>query len=111
MGLRGRSNEVTRSTLLDRGRQVIDRQRFHAFRKSEHEKLRTSMSSYATTTKRIEYSDYQRVQQEIHAKHLAERKKRIGPFNFEYDDDIEAEVLHSDEVYKDLKELKNELDK
>ena len=35
----------------------------------------------------------------------------IGPFNFDYDDACESDVLHSDQVYKDLKELEKILGK
>ena len=37
--------------------------------------------------------------------------RKIGPFSFDIDDEIDTEVLTSDEVYKDLKELENILDK
>lgn len=35
----------------------------------------------------------------------AQQDKKIGPFNFDYDDDIESEVLIPEQVYKDLREL------
>ena len=35
----------------------------------------------------------------------------IGPFSFDYDDDIESEVLTSEQVYRDLKELDDILGK
>lgn len=37
--------------------------------------------------------------------------RRIGPFSFDIDDEIDTEILTSDEVYKDLKELESILDK
>ena len=35
----------------------------------------------------------------------------IGAFSFDYDDDIESEVLTSEQVYRDLKELDDILGK
>lgn len=32
---------------------------------------------------------------------------RIGPFSFEIDEDIDTEILKNDQVYDDLKELKD----
>lgn len=37
--------------------------------------------------------------------------RRIGPFSFDIDDEIDTEILTSEEVYKDLKELEDILDK
>lgn len=37
--------------------------------------------------------------------------RRIGPFSFDIDDDIDTEILTSEEVYKDLKDLDEILDK
>lgn len=37
--------------------------------------------------------------------------KQIGPFSFDYDDDCESDVLYSEQVYKDLKELDDILGK
>ena len=37
--------------------------------------------------------------------------RKIGPFSFDIDDEIDTEILTSDEVYKDLKELESILDK
>ena len=37
--------------------------------------------------------------------------RKIGPFSFNIDDEIDTEVLNSEEVYKDLKELEQYLDK
>ncbi len=37
--------------------------------------------------------------------------RRIGPFSFDIDDEIDTEILTSEEVYKDLKELETILDK
>lgn len=42
---------------------------------------------------------------------MEERERKIGPFKFDYDDDIESEVLYSEQVYKDLKELDDILGK
>ena len=36
--------------------------------------------------------------------------RRIGPFSFDIDIENDTEVLTSEEVYKDLKELENILD-
>jgi hypothetical protein len=36
--------------------------------------------------------------------------RRIGPFSFDIDDEIDTEILTSEEVYKDLKELEHILD-
>jgi hypothetical protein len=36
--------------------------------------------------------------------------RRIGPFSFDIDDDIDTEVLNNEQVYDDLKELKDILD-
>jgi hypothetical protein len=41
----------------------------------------------------------------------AEFDKQIGPFSFDYDDDCESDVLYSEQVYKDLKELDDILGK
>jgi len=37
--------------------------------------------------------------------------RRIGPFSFEVDDEIDTDVLTSEEVYKDLQKLEELLDK
>jgi len=39
------------------------------------------------------------------------QSRKIGPFSFDIDDEIDTEVLTSEEVYKDLKELEVILDK
>lgn len=36
--------------------------------------------------------------------------RRIGPFSFDIDDDIDTEVLNNEQVYDDLKELDDILD-
>ena len=44
--------------------------------------------------------------------HQKDKKDRnIGPFAFDFDDDIESEVLTSEQVYRDLKELDDILGK
>ena len=40
----------------------------------------------------------------------AENARRIGPFSFDIDDDIDTEVLNNEQVYDDLKELEDILD-
>ncbi len=42
---------------------------------------------------------------------MVEFEKQIGPFSFDYDDDCESDVLYSEQVYKDLKELDDILGK
>jgi|LauGreDrversion4_2_1035121.scaffolds.fasta_scaffold42988_1 hypothetical protein len=42
---------------------------------------------------------------------IAQQSKKIGPFSFDIDDDIDTEVLTNDEIFKDLKELESILDK
>lgn len=54
---------------------------------------------------RTSFADFKRIQVELKRKAIEASDKQIGPFNFEYDDDIESEVLFSDQVYSDLKEL------
>lgn len=54
---------------------------------------------------RSSFAEFKRQQHELRAKANEAVKKEIGPFNFEYDDDIESEVLDSKQVYSDLKEL------
>lgn len=39
------------------------------------------------------------------------QSRKIGPFSFDIDDFLNTEVLTSEEVYKDLKELDDILDK
>ena len=39
------------------------------------------------------------------------QNRKIGPFSFDIDDEIDTEVLTSEEVYRDLKELEGILDK
>ena len=36
--------------------------------------------------------------------------RKIGPFSFDIDDDIDAEVLTNEQVYDDLKEIEDILD-
>lgn len=38
-------------------------------------------------------------------------KRKIGPFSFDIDDEIDTEILTSEEVYKDLRELEDILAK
>lgn len=45
--------------------------------------------------------------EEEKAKHAT---KKIGPFSFDIDDDIDTEVLTNEQVYDDLKELEDILD-
>jgi hypothetical protein len=40
----------------------------------------------------------------------AANSRRIGPFSFDIDDDIDTEVLNNEQVYDDLKELDDILD-
>lgn len=40
----------------------------------------------------------------------AANARRIGPFSFDIDDDIDTEVLNNEQVYDDLKELDDILD-
>lgn len=37
-------------------------------------------------------------------------EKKIGPFSFDIDDDIDTEVLTNEQVYDDLKELEDILE-
>ena len=39
-----------------------------------------------------------------------EEARKIGPFSFDIDDDIDTEVLDNEQVYDDLKELEDILD-
>ena len=41
----------------------------------------------------------------------AYQSRKIGPFSFDIDEDIDTEVLTNNEILKDLKELENILDK
>ena len=47
-------------------------------------------------------SDAEHEEDELYEKY---QSRKIGPFSFDIDDEIDTEVLTSDEVYKDLKEL------
>ena len=42
---------------------------------------------------------------------MSQFDKQIGPFSFDYDDDCESDVLYSEQVYQDLKELDDILGK
>lgn len=42
---------------------------------------------------------------------MAQQSRKIGPFSFDIDDDIDTEVLTNDEIFRDLKELEGILDK
>lgn len=51
-------------------------------------------------------------QQELEEEEASKyQSRKIGPFSFDIDDEIDTEVLTSEEVYKDLKELEVILDK
>lgn len=50
---------------------------------------------------------HQNMSEEEKAKMAA---KKIGPFSFDIDDDIDTEVLTNEQVYDDLKELEDILD-
>jgi uncharacterized radical SAM superfamily protein len=39
-----------------------------------------------------------------------DRARKIGPFSFDIDDDIDTEVLNNEQVYDDLKELEDILE-
>lgn len=39
------------------------------------------------------------------------KNRKIGPFSFDIDDEIDTEVLTNDEIFKDLKELEGILQK
>ena len=50
---------------------------------------------------------HQKISEEEKARMAA---KKIGPFSFDIDDDIDTEVLTNEQVYDDLKELEDILD-
>ena len=51
------------------------------------------------------------MQAELMQNERDKQERNIGPFAFDYDDDIESEVLTSEQVYRDLKELDDILGK
>jgi len=44
-------------------------------------------------------------QQEMDDEEARENARKIGPFSFDIDDDIDTEILTNEQVYDDLKEL------
>ncbi len=40
-----------------------------------------------------------------------QQSRKIGPFSFDIDDDIDTEVLTNDEIFRDLKDLEGILEK
>ena len=55
--------------------------------------------------------DFSAMQAELMQSEKEKQDRNIGPFAFDYDDDIESEVLTSEQVYRDLKELDDILGK
>lgn len=51
------------------------------------------------------------MQAELLQNEKAKQDRNIGPFAFDFDDDIESEVLTSEQVYRDLKDLDDILGK
>lgn len=68
-------------------------------------------SMLGTKQNRISFQEFQKQQTEARLNYQEQSNAKIGQFNFSYDDDIEAEVLNADLVYKDLAELEEMLDR
>jgi hypothetical protein len=64
--------------------------------------------SYYTPNKHAGGSDGEQEHDELYDQY---QSRKIGPFSFDIDDEIDTEVLTSDEVYRDLKELEGILAK
>ena len=64
--------------------------------------------SYYTPQKGATGSDGEQEHDELYEQY---QSRKIGPFSFDIDDEIDTEVLTSDEVYRDLKELEGILAK
>jgi len=61
--------------------------------------------SVQNTRPTLTYDEFERQQAEVARKATEQVHQRVGPFSFDYDDDIESEVLDSKQVYDELKEL------
>jgi len=56
-------------------------------------------------------SNFEQQQQEAEEAQRALQSRKIGPFSFDIDEDIDTEILTNNEILKDLKELEGILDK
>ena len=56
-------------------------------------------------------STFEQAQQEEEEALRAYQSRKIGPFSFDIDEDIDTEILTNNEILKDLKELEHILDK
>jgi hypothetical protein len=85
-------------------------------RRAQKEQAKSQMNTYGTGSvsnarPTLTYDEFERQQAEAARKATEQVYQRIGPFSFDYDDDIESEVLDSKQVYDDLKELEEQLEK
>jgi hypothetical protein len=51
---------------------------------------------------RTSFAEFQRQQQELVDKVMEQRRQQIGPFNFKYNNDIEATEMDESEICTDL---------
>lgn len=59
----------------------------------------------------LTWNDFMAKQQDLMRKAEEAREQKIWPGQMAYDDDADCEILHSEEVYKDLKQLEKVLEK
>lgn len=96
------------ASLVARGRKLVEVDKYHsAIRKQATLRSENGHKGIA----RQSTQNFAAMQAEL-MRHQQEKAERdIGPFAFDYDDDIESEVLTSEQVYRDLKELDDILGK
>ncbi len=69
------------------------------------------MKRSTATTLAMQQSTLEQAQQEEEEAVRAYQSRKIGPFSFDIDEDIDTEILTNNEILKDLKELEHILDK
>ena len=98
--------------LLDKTRRMIE---FQAMYQSTQLQKKQAMSAAGMKRTAASFAMQQStIEQAEHDEEEAMRayqSRKIGPFSFDIDEDIDTEVLTNNEILKDLKELENILDK
>lgn len=100
------AKERTR-TAIERGKRFVQAEARKRVKEEKELKRRASKVGKNTETRRVD--EEQKLEQEvIQAYHERQAKlQRIGSFKFDIDNELDVEILTSDQVFEDLDDIKN----
>ena len=100
------SREKTRAA-IERGKRFVAAEARKRQKEEKEQKRRTSKDIKSTETRRVD--EEQKLEQEVIAAYHERQAKmqRIGSFKFDIDNELDVEILTSDQVFEDLDDIKN----